>query len=92
MKTGSPGAAVKLFEGKRGPKPKATHESEDGLYGEIVWPNMEVDWLKKSPGYERRREDGVDRGRRCHLVVAPKQTDWLIADKCISPHYRARTG
>jgi transposase len=39
-----------LFEGKRGPKPQATHESEDRLYGEIGRLKMELDWLKKKSG------------------------------------------
>ncbi len=39
-----------LFEGKRGPKPKETHESEDRLYGEIGRLKMELDWLKKKSG------------------------------------------
>jgi putative transposase len=36
-----------LFEGKRGPKPQETHESEDRMYGEIGRLKMELDWLKK---------------------------------------------
>jgi transposase len=39
-----------LFEGKRGPKPQETHESEDRLYGEIGRLKMELDWLKKKSG------------------------------------------
>ena len=42
--------AGKLFEGKRGPKPQETHESEDRLYGEIGRLKMELDWLKKKSG------------------------------------------
>jgi transposase-like protein len=45
-----PEQAGTLFEGKRGPKPQETHESEDRLYGEIGRLKMELDWLKKSPG------------------------------------------
>jgi len=39
-----------LFEGKRGPKPQDTYESEDRLYGEIGRLKMELDWLKKKSG------------------------------------------
>ena len=39
-----------LFEGKRGPKPKETHEREDRLYGEIGRLKMELAWLKKKSG------------------------------------------
>ena len=81
-----------LFEGKRGPKPQDTHESEDRLYGEIGRLKMELDWLKKSPGYKRSREDGVDRARRRHCVVAPMRADWRSTGKCVSPNHRARTG
>ena len=42
--------AASLFEGKRGPKPKDIHESEDRLYGEIGRLKMELDWLKKKSG------------------------------------------
>lgn len=36
-----------LFEGRHGPKPQETHESEDRLYGGIGRLKMELDWLKK---------------------------------------------
>jgi hypothetical protein len=49
-----------LFEGKRGPKPKGTHESED----RPVWRDRAAEngtgLAQKSAGYERGREDGVD--------------------------------
>ena len=81
-----------LFEGKRGPKPQDTHESEDRLYGEIGRLKMELDWLKKSPGYKGGREDGVDRARRRHCVVAPMRAGRRITGKRVSPDLRARTG
>ncbi len=39
-----------LFEGKRGPKPVATHEDSDRLYSEIGKLKVELDWLKKKSG------------------------------------------
>jgi hypothetical protein len=81
-----------LFEGKRGPKPQETHESEDRLYGEIGRLKLELDWLKKkkSPGYKRSREDGVDRARRRHCVVAPMRAGRRSTGKCVSSDRRAR--
>lgn len=42
--------AGSLFEGKRGPKPVAEHESSERLYSEIGRLKMELDWLKKKSG------------------------------------------
>jgi transposase-like protein len=42
--------AKALFEGKRGPKPMATHEEPDRLYSEIGRLKVELDWLKKKSG------------------------------------------
>ncbi len=39
-----------LFEGKRGPKPVATHEDSERLYSEIGKLKVELDWLKKKSG------------------------------------------
>jgi transposase len=81
-----------LFEGKRGPKREDTHESEDRLYGEIGRLKMELDWLKKSPGSEGSREDGVDRARRRRCVVASMRAGRRITGKRVSPDHRARAG
>lgn len=54
--------AATIFEGKRGPKP-AAHADEDRLYGEIGRLKVELDWLKKSPDYEQRDADRLDRAR-----------------------------
>lgn len=51
--------AATLFEGKRWPRP-AAQADEERLYGEIGRLKMELDWLKKSPDYERRAENGLD--------------------------------
>jgi transposase-like protein len=42
--------AKTLFEGKRGPKPVAEHQSPELLYGEIGKLKVELDWLKKKSG------------------------------------------
>ena len=42
--------AKTLFEGKRGPKPVAAHQSPDLLYEEIGRLKVELDWLKKKSG------------------------------------------
>lgn len=42
--------AKTLFEGKRGPKPMASHQEPDQLYSEIGKLKMELDWLKKKSG------------------------------------------
>ena len=42
--------AKTLFEGKRGPKPVAEHQSPDRLYSEIGRLKVELDWLKKKSG------------------------------------------
>jgi transposase len=55
--------AATLFDRKRGPKP-AAYADEERLYGEIGRLKMELDWLKKSPDYERRNAKGLDRPRR----------------------------
>lgn len=52
--------AATLFEGKRGPK-LAAHADEERLYGEIGRLKMEREWLKKSPDYERRGTNELDR-------------------------------
>ncbi len=39
-----------LFEGKRGPKPKAAYEDSERLYSEIGKLKVELDWLKKKSG------------------------------------------
>jgi len=39
-----------LFEGKRGPKPMASHQEPDLLYSEIGRLKVELDWLKKKSG------------------------------------------
>ena len=44
------GYAKTLFEGKRGPKPAAEHESPELLYREIGKLKVELDWLKKKSG------------------------------------------
>ena len=46
--------AGSLFEGKRGPKPIAAHREPELLYSEIGKLKMELDWLKKSPGWASR--------------------------------------
>ena len=42
--------AKTLFEGKRGPKPTATHQEPEWLYGEIGRLKVELDWLRKKSG------------------------------------------
>ena len=42
--------AKTLFEGKRGPKPAAEHQSPERLYSEIGKLKVELDWLKKKSG------------------------------------------
>jgi transposase-like protein len=42
--------AKTLFEGKRGPKPMATHQEPERLYSEIGKLKVELDWLKKKSG------------------------------------------
>lgn len=42
--------AKTLFEGKRGPKPAAEHETPELLYREIGKLKVELDWLKKKSG------------------------------------------
>ena len=42
--------AKTLFEGKRGPKPVATHREPERLYSEIGKLKIELDWLKKKSG------------------------------------------
>ena len=42
--------AKTLFEGKRGPKPVASHSEPELLYSEIGKQKMELDWLKKKSG------------------------------------------
>jgi transposase-like protein len=42
--------AVKLFEGKRGPKPVSGPCEPERLYSEIGRLKMELDWLKKKSG------------------------------------------
>lgn len=42
--------AKALFEGKRGPKPVATHSEPERLYSEIGRLKMALDWLKKKSG------------------------------------------
>lgn len=62
--------AATLFEGKRGPKltPQA---DEERLYAEIGRLKRELDWLKKSPDYERRATNELDRaGGGTGLVAA----------------------
>ena len=55
--------AAMLFDRKRGPKP-AAYTDEARLYGEIGRLKMELDWLKKSPDYDRRDAKGLDRPQR----------------------------
>jgi transposase len=43
--------AGSLFEGKRGPKAVNEYSKTEQLYGEIGKLKMELDWLKKSPGW-----------------------------------------
>jgi transposase len=43
--------AGSLFEGKRGPKAVNEYSKPEQLYGEIGKLKMELDWLKKSPGW-----------------------------------------
>jgi transposase len=45
------GNAGSLFEGKRGPKAVDEYSEPERLYGEIGRLKMELDWLKKSPGW-----------------------------------------
>lgn len=47
--------------GKRGSK-KAAGTDKERLYREIGRLKMELDWLKKSPDYERGHKDAMDRG------------------------------
>ena len=42
--------AKTLFEGKRGPKPLASHREPERLYSEIGKLKVELDWLKKKSG------------------------------------------
>jgi transposase-like protein len=42
--------AKKLFEGKRGLKPIASHRDPELLYSEIGKLKVELDWLKKKSG------------------------------------------
>jgi len=42
--------AKTLFEGKRGPKPVASHCEPEVLFSEIGKLKMELDWLKKKSG------------------------------------------
>ena len=51
--------AATLFDHKRGPKPTA-YADEERLYGEIGRLKTELDWLKKSPHYERRDANGLE--------------------------------
>ena len=67
--------AATLFEGKRGPKP-AAHADEERLYGEIGRLKMELDWLKKSPDYERRDAHGLDRPESGTIAVAAMRAGW----------------
>ena len=43
--------AKSLFEGQRGPQPVVEHRRPEWLYSEIGKLKMELDWLKKSPGF-----------------------------------------
>ena len=43
--------ASSLFDARRGPKPADPSASHERLYSEIGRLKMELDWLKKSPGY-----------------------------------------
>ncbi len=42
--------AKTLFEGKRGPKPLASHQEPELLYSQIGKLKVELDWLKKKSG------------------------------------------
>jgi len=42
--------ASTLFEGKRGPKPAATHSAQEALFAQIGQLKVELDWLKKKSG------------------------------------------
>ena len=42
--------AQALFEGKRGPKPVASHQKPEVLYSAIGKLKVELDWLKKRSG------------------------------------------
>ena len=50
--------AKTLFAGKRGPKPVAARQEPDLLNREIGKLKVELDWLKKSPGYTCRNQAG----------------------------------
>ena len=43
--------AGSLFEGNRGPKPVNEYSEPERLYGGIGKLKMELDWLKKIPGW-----------------------------------------
>ena len=73
-----------LFEGKRGPKAEAEHESEDRLYGEIGRLKMELDWLKKSQACKRRRATGLDRSSRRALAGSPVRASRRIESDRLS--------
>ena len=77
--------AGSLFEGKRGPKPHEMHESADRLYGAIGWLKRERDWLKKSPGYERGGQDGLDRAQRYGVAVG---ASLLVSRRSCASVYR----
>jgi hypothetical protein len=53
-----------LFEGKRGPKPVAAHCEPDLLYSKIGKLKVELDWLKKSPGWTSHDEASMDYSQR----------------------------
>jgi len=62
--------AKTLFEGKRGPKPTATHQEPEWLYGEIGRLKVELDWLKKKVRDQpvMTRQAWVSHGNEVSLV------------------------
>lgn len=53
--------AAGIFAAKRGPKPVDQSSSAERLYSEIGRLKMELDWLKKNPGYARRGAQALGR-------------------------------
>lgn len=59
MEEGVAGKAAGLFDAKRGPKPVDQSSNQKRLYSGIGRLKMELDWLKKSPGYACSRAQTV---------------------------------
>ena len=82
--------ASTLLEGKRYPKPVATHREPELLYSEIGKLKMKLNWLKKSPGSTSRDPAQVDRRRGGSGHCPAMRAGWRGWHRAPTPLARTR--